>query len=69
QLLGPGYSNEFKLQSGKEYFDIEFKDLLNGTYQIELPQSEKEMIKLEERDFEVKILFRGNLIWIGKLGG
>jgi len=59
QLLGPGYSNEFKLQVGKKESDVEFKDLLDGTYQIELPVKEEEL--------DVDITFHNNLIWRGKL--
>ncbi len=67
QLLGPGYSNEFKLQLGKKEFDVEFKDLLDGTYQIEPPISEKEMVGIKEKDLDVDITFHNNLIWRGKL--
>lgn len=67
QLLGPGYSHELKLQVGKKEFDIEFKDLLDGTYQIELPVSKKEMVKIKEKDLDVDITFHKNLIWRGKL--
>ena len=67
QLLGPGYSHELKLQVGKKEFDIEFKDLLDGTYQIELPVSEKEMVEIKEKDLDVDITFHNNLIWRGKL--
>jgi len=63
QLLGPGHSHEFKLQAGKKEFDVEFKDLLDGTYQIELP--EKEMVEIKEKDLD--ITFHNNLIWSGKL--
>lgn len=67
QLIGPGYNYEFKLQVGKKEFDVEFKDLLDGTYQIELPVSEKEMVKIKEKDLDVDITFHNNLIWRGKL--
>ncbi len=67
QLLGPGYSYEFKLQIGKKEFDVEFEDLLDGTYQIELPISEKEMVEIKEKELDVDITFHNNLIWRGKL--
>ncbi len=67
QLLGPGYSYELKLQVGKKEFDIKIKDLLDGTYQIELPVSEKEMVEIKEKDLDVDITFHNNLIWRGKL--
>jgi len=65
QLLGPGYSRKFKLQAGEKEYDIEFKDLLDGTYQIELPEKEVEEIK--EKGLVVDITFRKNLIWRRKL--
>jgi len=66
-LLGPGYSYEFKLQVGEKEFDVEFEDLLDGTYQIELPVSEKEMAEIKEKELDVDITFHNNLIWRGKL--
>jgi hypothetical protein len=65
QLLGPGYSRKFKLKAGEKEYDIEFKDLLDGTYQIEVPEKETEEIK--EKGLDVDITFRKNLIWRRKL--
>ncbi|MFX0033151.1 MAG: VWA domain-containing protein [Candidatus Hodarchaeota archaeon] len=65
QLFGPGYSHKFKLQAGEKEYDIEFKDLLDGTYQIELPEKVVEEIK--EKKLDVDIIFRKNVIWRRKL--
>ncbi|GAH21511.1 unnamed protein product, partial [marine sediment metagenome] len=59
QLLGPGYSHEFKLKAGKEEFKVEFEDLLDGTYQIEVPVSEKEL--------DAEITSQDKVIWKVKL--
>ncbi|MFX1295653.1 MAG: redoxin domain-containing protein [Promethearchaeota archaeon] len=67
QLLGPGYSQNLKLLVDKKELDVNFNDLLDGTYQIELSESKKEILEIKEKSLKLYITFQKILIWEGIL--
>jgi hypothetical protein len=67
QLLGPGMPESFKAFVGREIIDAEAKDLLNGTYQVELLIPKRIRARAKGRSLIARILFDQELVWEGAI--
>ena len=63
QLLGPGFSRDFKAMIGRKEVEIQVEDQLDGTYRIKLLPSVKTKARVSRARIQVVIMFRGTPIW------